>query len=368
MSGTYEPTAAELEYVENMDFWRRYQLARSYDDIDGGGPFLGERPKRNPVAFDPNEYREGIARRYREAVERDGITAFSDDPGAGKTTTVGIEAAASGEPHALLFAMHAKARDYVTDDATPPADEYLELRGGSQPRHDGCMDALAKARLDADRSTGDASCEEHGDADEWPLMCPAYRLDKDNPVRRRFDALRGLVGAGEAHAILGDDLHEGRCEWQRRQARIPNADRIVGVHEHQTLRSVRENNRIITDETPRELKETTRVTSTAVERAANALRKIPERGADELADFCDRLRAAIAAGECVENVEAPAIEWRTDERYPFDAMQPGETGIADVEPRVRVRKAGTLAAIKVAYNERVRADLRRLGAKRAGDR
>jgi len=174
----------------------------------------------------------------------DAPTIFADEAGSGKTTNAGVGLAERDEPHAILFDKHEKAREYVRDDATP--DGYFHLKGGGQPRDDGCLDA---------HHAGER-CDDHGDTANCPRMCPVYDLDVDDPVRVEYERLVDEVGPVRAHQLLDlPDHDDDGCPWIRQFGPLARAERVVGVHEYQTLKTVRNpadgpDRQVVVDETP----------------------------------------------------------------------------------------------------------------------
>lgn len=193
---------------------------------------------------------DDITDRWRAIRDRtDGLgtspTIFADEAGSGKTTNTGIGLAERDEPHAILFDKHEKAREYVCDDATP--DDYFHLKGGGQPRADVCLDA---------HHAGE-HCDDHGDTANCPRMCPMYDLDADDPVRVEYHRLVDEVGPVRAHQLLDLPEHDddGACPWLDQFGPLARADRVAGVHEYQTLKSVRDpsngpTRQVVVDETP----------------------------------------------------------------------------------------------------------------------
>ena len=195
---------------------------------------------------------DDITDRWRAIRDRlddlgDTPTIFADQAGAGKTTNAGIGLAEAETPHAMLFDKHEKAREYIQDDATP--GDYYHLRGGPQPKAGGCLDA---------HHAGEP-CDEHGHTSNCPRMCPVYDLDPDAPLRVAYERLLEEVGPVRAHRLLADELPghdgDGSCRWLAQFDDLRTAERVVGVHEYQTLKTIQNpadgpSRQVAIDETP----------------------------------------------------------------------------------------------------------------------
>lgn len=196
-------------------------------------------PAYDPQPVDIEKRREEMAGPLFDTVlDDDHLHVWRHNPGEGKTTTAALAAADHDEPHVIYFDKHLKAREFITDDATP--DEYLHLKGTEQPRHDCCLDATVEA---GENET--PTCPVHGHPSDWARMCPIYERDSDDPVREAYEALLPEVGPNKAHLILGlddpdeHDWHGVTCDWRQQFADLEEHDRIAAVHQYATLKSVR---------------------------------------------------------------------------------------------------------------------------------
>jgi len=213
-----------------------------YHDVETCRP-----PRTDRDTADVEAIRDDLTgARYDRFVDADGPVIWADEPGTGKTTSAAIAADHRDRPHAVLAPDHEKAREFVTDEPTPDASEYFHLKGGEQKRHDVCMDA----------DHADRDCPDHPSG-ACPHMCPVYDLDPDHPTRQAYEALTNEFGPRRAHFLLADDLHEhaghdedGRGPWLKQYDRLDHQDYVVGVHQYQTLKSVRDGRDLIVDEHP----------------------------------------------------------------------------------------------------------------------
>ncbi|WP_210424875.1 hypothetical protein [Halorussus halobius] len=272
-----------------------------------------EPPVRDAESFDREERWAALeGERYDEFLDATGPVIFGDDAGAGKTTNAARAAATRDRPHAVLFDKHEKAREFIKDDATP--DNYFHLKGGAQMRDPVCMDA--------DHADEDCPTHPNGDCDH---MCPVYDLGRDHPDRELYDALVAELDPVRTHRLLGDALpgHEedGSCPWLDQFAEVSSAERIVGVHEYQTLKTIRNpangpNRDVLIDETPGSLRSEQDLSVEDLVRLGNALEGIGNyAGApdvlSELAAFAHRLVDALTdpnGPSTLDAIDPPAVE------------------------------------------------------------
>ena len=252
-TGTYTGFPDAATYDQALDHVREtYDVDPGRDPVDTGGDTRTPTVETcAPPAVDRVDV-DDITDRWRTIRARlddlgDGPTIFADEAGSGKTTNTGIGLAERDDPHAILFDKHEKAREYVRDDATPCG--HFHLKGGGQPRDDACLDA---------HHAGER-CDDHGDTANCPRMCPVYDLDPDDPVRREYDRLVDEVGPVRAHQLFADELpdhdEDGACAWLNQFDAAARAERVVGVHEYQTLKTVTNpangpTRQVVVDETP----------------------------------------------------------------------------------------------------------------------
>lgn len=242
---------------------------------------------------------------------------WADDAGAGKTTNAGIACGDRDLAHAALFKNHKKALEYRDDPVTP--DGYYHLKGAEQCRDDECMRA---DQADHD----DARCSDHGDTRHCPRMCPMYDLNPDSDIRRKFDALVEEVGVQKAHEILDlPDHDDGECAWTEQFDEASSAKMLVGVHEYQTLKTVRNPSSgpdrvVIVDETPSISARERHLDVESLVRMANRLEQLGRRGETdevlvELADFAhdivDVLTDAAGAPDSLSALQPPDLETET---------------------------------------------------------
>ena len=310
-------------------------------------------PAYDPEPFDREQrWRELEGERYQAWLDREQAHIWGDGAGTGKTTNAARGAAAQDRAHAVLFDKHAKAREFITSDATPSG--YFHLKGGEQPLHDCCMDAT----VDAEEGEK-PECPEHGHPASWPRMNPIYEFTKDDPLRERYEVLVSVVGPRRALFLLDEDgeLTEEN-PWLNQFERLATAERVVGVHEYQTLKTVREGESVgerdlILDETPRLLASERRVSVEDLVRVENRLDDLadaPTRNAElandmrELAAFAGRVRDVIVADElgALEDIDPPTF----DGGEYFEVKDPiSGQGIK------RDNVAEAAAQVKLTYNE-----------------
>lgn len=292
-----------------------------------------EPPAADTRPFDTETRREALhTHRYDQFINTHGPVLWGDEAGVGKTTNAGIAAGERDRPHAILFDKHEKAREYQKDDVTP--DGYVHLKGGAQKREPRCMDA----------DHADEDCPDHGHTANCPAMCPVYDLPEEHDVRERYEFLVEELGPVQAHTILGDDLPEhdedGNCAWLEQFDEVHSADRIVGVHEYQLLKTVREHRTegprdVIIDESPRTLGDDRTLTVEGLVRLANRLEQLANLGTtpDALAPLAEFGQTLVdfltdnSDAETLGDLEAPEIgaETITVEVDPTDPP-------ADVDP------------------------------------
>ena len=285
--------------------------------------------------------------RYQEWLDANRPTMiWGDDAGSGKTTNAALAAAQRERPHTVLFDKHEKAREFIDDDATP--DGYFHLKGGEQPVNNCCMKASVRA---LEEETPD--CPVHGHPADWPRMNPIYEREAEDDLRQRYEALVGGVGPRKALIILDDDgeLIEDN-PWIEQFDGLENRDRIVGVHEYQTLKTAVGDRDLILDETPRLLSDGQRITVDKLTRAHLRLDQLADihRVDDEhsenlrtLGQFAADVRDTIADGEqSLADLDAPDLDWET---Y-FEVKDPMSGHGVN-----RDLKAETLAQVKLEYNE-----------------
>jgi hypothetical protein len=336
-------------------------------------------PVRDAESFDREERWAALeGERYDEFLDATGPVIFGDDAGAGKTTNAARAAATRDRPHAVLFDKHEKAREFIKDDATP--DRYFHLKGGAQKRDPVCMDA----------DHADEDCPTHPNGD-CAHVCPVYDLGQDHPDRKRYEALADQLGPVRAHTLLGDELpghdEDGNCAWLDQFAEAASADQIAGVHEYQTLKTIRNpangpDRDVLIDETPGALRSEQDLSVEDLVRLGNALEGIGNyAGAPdvlgELAAFAHRLVDALTNPDgplTLAAIDPPAVDGEliSVEVDPDDL--PADVDPDDVEqttkkefkgmPSEGYRKrtcyvverelvAETLAEAKLEYNETI---------------
>jgi hypothetical protein len=230
----YNQTLAHIRNEYGLDPGRE-----SVDDDTAGGGWGVETctpPAVDRQSFDRREHWAHLqGERFDETLADDGPVVWADPAGSGKTTNAARAAADRDEPHYVSFQNHRKAREFQVDDATP--DGYFHLRGGAQKRHDDCLDA----------DHAGEECPKHDDTRDCPHMCPVYDLDSDHPTRQLYDAVKEALGPVEAHLVLAEALaaeaghdDDGHCPWLNQFAEVASEERVVGVHEYLTLKTVRD--------------------------------------------------------------------------------------------------------------------------------
>jgi len=313
-------------------------------------------PAYEPEPFDREQrWRELEGERYEAWLDRERAHIWGDGAGTGKTTNAALAAANRDRPHVVLFDKHAKAREFLTSDVTPGG--YFHLKGGEQPLHDCCMDAT----VDADEGKK-PECPVHGHPASWPRMNPIYESAKDNPLRERYEVLVSVVGPRRALFLLDEDgeLTEEN-PWLAQFDALATEERVVGVHEYQTLKTVLEGESVgerdpILDETPRLLASERRVSVEDLVRVENRLNDLAGTvggiGADgalandyrELAAFAGRVRDAIVADEAgaLQAVEPPAFDGGEyfEVKDPISGQGVKQNNVAEAA-----------AQVKLAYNE-----------------
>ena len=294
--------------------------------------------------------------RYDAWLGRERAHIWGDGAGTGKTTNAARAAAAHDRPHAVLFDKHAKAREFITNDVTP--DDYFHLKGGEQPLFDCCMDAT----VDADEGEKPEYLT-HGHPAEWRRMNPIYELQKDDPIRERYEVLVSVVGPRRALFLLDDEAFVKENPWLEQFERLSTAERVVGVHEYQTLKTVLEGESVgerdpILDETPRLLASERRVSVEDLVRVEGRLDDLADvRPRDdalahnyrEFARFAARVRDVIVddAPGALADVEPPAFTW---DRYESWDSSAGNY-VEDVPPEENWQVGEAAAQVKLAYNE-----------------
>jgi hypothetical protein len=223
------------------------------------------------------------------------------------------------------------------------------------------MDAAVDADEDEDEKP---ECPTHGHPAAWPLMNPIYERDKDDSVRQAYEVLIPVVGERGALFLLDEDGElVDENPWLDQFDALASAERVVGVHEYQTLKTVREGESgderdVILDETPRLLASEHRVSVEDLVRVESRLDDLADlRPRDdplahnfrELARFAARVRDAIVddGPGALENVESPTLIW---DRYESWDPAAGEY-VEDVEPDEDWKVGEAAAQLKLAYNE-----------------
>jgi hypothetical protein len=355
------------------------------DPPEGTTPGGPPEPKRcEPPAvefedFDREQRWENLqGDRFEAFVASDGPTIWADHAGAGKTTNAGRAAAQRERGFAALFDKHEKAREFVLDGASPAVD--FHLKGGAQKQQEVCMDA----------DHADEQCPEHPGGD-CPHMCPIYDLAKDDDDRQRYEAVVRELGPVEAHMILDLPFHDedGSCPWFDQFGELEGADRVVGVHEYQLLKTVRDGRDVIVDESPSSLKTDRAVDMEGIARttttldAVAALQGTPD-ALDEFARFTRDILDALAGDETpnsLADLDPPDVDAETYYEPVDPDDLPTDVDSEDVERRTireqvgmpeggthRTRKeyaversllAETFAQAKLAYNETIVNRMRR---------
>ncbi|MFC6723498.1 hypothetical protein ACFQE1_03655 [Halobium palmae] len=325
-------------------------------------------PSENAEPLNVEAERERMMNeRYQRFVDGGRLTVWRDPPGVGKTTTGALAAAGRDRPFSLLHDKHAKAAEVKRDDVMPGFDHHL--RGGEQPRETECMDAVAEGE----------TCTEHGDIRNCPRMCPVYDLGTDHPIREQYEALVGELGPVETHLLWHSAAEDGRrehlpghdengsCAWLEQFAEAEAAERLLGVHNYATLKTVKQ-----TDSAPRDvlldesadLMNTTSVEPRRLRSFVRALNDALENGhfdqqttetIDDLARFTDDVLHVVAGAD---------NSTLTDLEPPEERM--GEETIREVNGEVKRRSAPEtpqqyaerFAHAKAVYGERTQKAIR----------
>lgn len=288
--------------------------APSEADVGGGSEYPVEECEPRIVdreSFDIKERRRAMTEeRYTAFLDADTLTVWGDKAGTGKTTTTARTAASFNRPHAMMFRNHRKARDFICDEPTP--EGYFHLKGGPQKRNAACMD------VDHD----DEDCPTHGHPSNCPAMCPVYDLDAEDNHRQQYEAIARELGQRRAHTLLGDELpghdEDGNCAWLEQFDPASRADRIVGVHDYQTLQTLQRvkdgpERDVIVDETPRSLKNDRRLSVADLTALANALADVGEgdEALTALATFAEDVLAVVSgaptAPSTLADLEPPTV-------------------------------------------------------------
>lgn len=312
-----------------------------------------EPPAYDPEPFDRRERWDALqSDRYDAVLDHDGVSIWADPAGSGKTTNAALATLRRDRNAALLFDKHEKAREIQTDDTLPESFDPYHLKGAEQKRHPRCMDA----------DHAGEECPEHGHPANCPSMCPVKDLDPDHETRRRYDAVAREVGDVKAHLLLGEELpghdDDGRCAWVDQFEEVERAEDVVGVHEYQRLKTVRDGRKPIVDESPSSLRETTYVDIEGLVRTAGALEDLadllprddPTRyTAQHFAGFTNDLVDAATGDRDLADLDAPGVIWSAYESYDDAAGHYVERE----EPAEEWHTAEALAQLKVAYSETI---------------
>lgn len=312
-----------------------------------------EPPAYDPDTFDRHERWEQLqGARYDAVRDHDGVSVWTDPPGSGKTTNAALGELRRDQGAALLFDKHEKAREVQTDDALPDGFDPFHLKGGAQKRHARCMDA----------DHADEECSEHGHPSNCPSMCPVKDLDADHETRRRYEAVAAEVGDVSAHLLLAEDLlghdDDGGCAWLNQFEEVERAEHVVGVHEYQRLKTVRDGRQTLVDESPSSLRETTYVDIEGLVRTANALADLADLRprddptkytAEHFAGFVNDLVDAATGDADLADLDPPAVVWNAYETYDDAAGNYVERE----EPAEEWHTAEVLAQLKMAYSETI---------------
>jgi hypothetical protein len=320
------------------------QPARQY------GPETCVPPIYEPVPFETDQYRERLQNeRYDAYLDDNGPHVWADQAGSGKSTTAELAAAERDHPYFAAFDKHAKGHATITSPVTP--DDQFPLKGAEQPYHDCCM--AAQAATVESHETEVPQCSQHGHPSNWQRMCPVYQLDQDNDVRQRFEALVSLNGPLYAHLALGlfdedkHQWHDEECHWSAQFDELmedgqPLAERIIGVHEYQLLKSATTGRDVIVDETPRLLGNDQRVTVDQLVTAQlrfETLADVPREDDDmtanlrALATFTEQLAHALAGDEpaTFADIDVPDLQPITANETVDPDDLPADVDPADVE-------------------------------------
>ena len=361
--------------LAGTDWWGAVEAARDaggdipkYDPAETADPTGGEFPiepcEPPAVDADPFDARERWdhlqAERYDATLDHDGPAIWADPAGAGKSTNAVLGALGRDRGVAPLFDKHEKAREVQTDDALPDDWGPFHLKGAEQKRDAVCMDA----------DHADDRCPEHGHTSACPPMCPVYDLPGDHETRRRYEAVAAELGDVKAHLLLAEDLpghdDDGRCPWSHQFDQLDTVGDVVGVHEYQTLKTVRDDRDVIVDESPSSLRETTRVDVEGLVRTANALEELAgvlsrtdpaaytaERVARFVRDLADAL--TTDGDRDLADLETPVPVWNAYETFDDAAGN----YVKREEPAEPWHLAEALAQLKVAYTETLVSRIRR---------
>lgn len=312
-----------------------------------------EPPTYGADPFDLEKHREHLrGERYDETLAHDGPAIWSDPPGAGKTTNAGLGALEHERDLAVLFDKHRKAREFMTDGTFPDWFDPFHLKGAEQKRDNTCMDA----------DHADEPCPDHGHGSNCPSVCPLYDLNPDDPLRQRYHAIKRAIGDMKAHLVLGDELpghdEDGGCPWTNQFDEMKSHSNVVGVHEYQTLKTVRDGRDVIVDETPRALEEMSQLDIEALLRLANALEDLPRKlirtnpakySAPEVAAFLRDVVASLTSDNplTLEAIETPTLTWTAYVTYDPAAGN----YVEHEEPSESWHVTEALAQLKVVYTE-----------------
>lgn len=326
-----------------------YDLSSGEPEPHYGGQYpieTCEPPAYDPQPFDAEAHWADLqGERYERAREADRPVIWADDAGSGKTTNAALAALDRGDPHAILFDKHEKAREFVTDDVLPEAVDYFHLRGAAQKRETVCMDA----------DHADEPCPEHGETVTCPHMCPIFDLPAEDSRRQQFEAVMAEVGPTWAHVLL--DPHDGDdCTYDIQFDILQTVDHVVGVHEYLPLATVTNDRQVIVDEKPRTLATEREFTVAQLTRGANDLvdRSGPvdavQRTLEAFGKFAHRIvdvvTGAADAPAALTDLDPPAVVWDTYETYDSAAGHYRE----EVPPDEAWQYAEALARAKMRYN------------------
>jgi len=370
-----------LSEVGSQDWYYDPDYYESEGQTTGGppSPETCEPPAVDFEEFDQEQrWDELQSDRYDEFTSHTGPVIWADHAGAGKTTNAGRTAAQRDREFYVGFDKHEKAREFVLDNVTPAVD--FHLKGGAQKRRDVCMDA----------DHADEQCPEHPGGD-CPHMCPIYDLEKDDEDRRCYEAVVEEVGPVQAHMLLDLPFHDedGSCPWLDQFDELESADRVVGVHEYQLLKTVRDGRDVIVDESPSSLKTERTVDIEGIARTATALDAIADLpgtpdSLEEFGRFARDILDALAGDETPDSLADLSTPDIDAEAYyePVDPDDlPSDVDPDDVEERTireqvgmpgeghykkrrehvveRSLAAETFAEAKLAYNETIVSRMRR---------
>jgi hypothetical protein len=318
---------------------------------DGSG---GGQERFDPVVECPPPADDGDdldVEEVREALRTDGYDAFLDhpgpvvwahDPGAGKTTTAHLAAADRDRSVGYLFDKHRKAHEHRADDVTPAVD--LHVRGADQPREDRC----ARVKYE----TG--ACPDHGDPSNCPRMCSLYELPPDHPDRQTFHALAAELGPVTAHVIL--EPHDGDdCPWLKTLQEVQDVKSLVGVHEYQRLKTIRDGRDTLIDESPATLADDRHLDVTDLQQIAAELESWSGKTATaetlrRFGQFVREVSDAVVDGEReLEALDPPTPVWDHYQTYDDAAGHYMEY----VEPEEDWQRVEALVQAKRGYVDRL---------------